>query len=210
MNIFITGATGYIGGTLAARLVSVGARVRGLVRSPHSAARLAGQGIEPVLGDLDDAELLVREARAADGVINTASADHAPAVRALIAGLAGSGKALLHTSGSSVIGDDARGGYRSEQVFDADTPLLIHPAKQARRDIDLQVLGAATLGVRCHRSLRAGAGARARPTSRWAATTGCGPRAPEPNWAGHRDRPRCWTGSPMRCPLKPTLAPFLT
>lgn len=147
-TVFLTGATGYIGGTLAARLVSAGTRVRGLVRSRQNAALLAARGIEPVLGELGDAELLSREARAADGVINTASADHAPAVRALIAGLQGSGKPLLHTSGSSVIGDDARGGYRSEQVFDASTPLIINPAKQARRDIDLQVLSAAGLGVR--------------------------------------------------------------
>lgn len=145
---FLTGASGYIGGTLAARLISAGMRVRGLVRSPHSAALLAARGIEPVLGELGDAELLTREARAADGVINTASADHAPAVRALIAGLQGTGKPLLHTSGSSVIGDDARGAYRSEQVFEADTPLIINPAKQARRDIDLLVLNAAAQGVR--------------------------------------------------------------
>ena len=148
MNLFITGAGGYIGGSVAAALLASGHQVRGLTRSPHSAAQLAARGITPVLGALDDAELLAREARQSDGVINTASADHLGAVQALIAGLAGSGKPLLHTSGSSVIGDDARGACLSAHVFDGSTPLLVNPAKQARRDIDLQVLNAATLGIR--------------------------------------------------------------
>jgi nucleoside-diphosphate-sugar epimerase len=147
-TIFLTGATGYIGGSLAARLVEAGTRVRGLVRSPESAALLAQRGIEPVLGGLDDADLLTHEARAADGVVNTASADHAASLRALIAGLEGSGKPLLHTSGSSVIGDDARGHHSSETVFDEDTPLVVNAMKQPRRDIDLMVLGAAARGVR--------------------------------------------------------------
>ena len=147
-TIFLTGATGYIGGSLAARLVEAGSRVRGLVRSRESAALLTERGIEPVLGGLDDADLLTREARAADGVIDTASADHAASVRALIAGLEGSSKPLLHTSGSSVIGDDARGNHGSGTLFDEDTPLVVNATKQPRRDIDLMVLGAAARGVR--------------------------------------------------------------
>lgn len=145
---FLTGAAGYIGGSLAAQLVAAGHRVRGLVRNPASAALLAESGIEPVPGGLDDAALLTREAGAADGVVNTASADHAASVQALIAGLEGSGKPLLHTSGSSVIGDDARGSRRSEVVFEEDTPLAVQAMKQHRRDIDLMVLGAAARGVR--------------------------------------------------------------
>lgn len=148
MNLFITGAGGYIGGSVAAALLASGHQVRGLTRSPHSAQQLAARGIAPVLGTLDDADLLAREARQSDGVINTANADHLGAVQALIAGLAGSGKPLLHTSGSSVIGDDARGDHLSAQVFDGETPLRVNPAKQARRDIDLLVLGAAAQGVR--------------------------------------------------------------
>lgn len=147
-TFFLTGATGYIGGTLAVRLLGGGARVRGLVRSPDGATRLAALGIEPVLGDLDDAELLSHEARTADGVISTASADHAPSVRALVAGLRGTGKPLVHTSGSSVIGDDARGESGSDMVFDEDTPLVVDVRKQPRRDIDLMVTAAASQGVR--------------------------------------------------------------
>lgn len=148
MNIFVTGVGGFIGGSVAAALLAGGHRVRGLARSTVNAQRLAVCGIEPVLGTLDDAELLTREARASDGVINTASADHAGAVHSLIAGLEGSDKPLLHTSGSSVVGDDARGSRVSEQIFDEATPLVVNPAKQPRREVDLRVLGAAARGIR--------------------------------------------------------------
>jgi nucleoside-diphosphate-sugar epimerase len=148
MNIFLTGAGGYIGGSVAQALLAAGHRVRGLTRSESTAQLLAASGIEPVLGTLDDSDLLIREARASDGVVDTASADHAGAARSLIAGLEGSGKPLLHTSGSSVAADDARGSYRSESVVDEETPWIVHPAKQARRDIDLMVLGAAGRGIR--------------------------------------------------------------
>jgi nucleoside-diphosphate-sugar epimerase len=148
MNIFITGVGGYIGGSVAAALLATGHRVRGLTRSEASAKRLAAIGIDPVVGTLEDADLLAREARACDGVINAANSDHAGAVQSLIAGLEGSNKPLLHTSGSSVVGDDVRGARRSEQVFDGQSPLVVNPAKQARREIDLQVLGAAARGVR--------------------------------------------------------------
>jgi uncharacterized protein YbjT (DUF2867 family) len=41
MKIFVTGAAGYIGGTLAQRLVQEGHQVHGLVRSPEKANLLA-------------------------------------------------------------------------------------------------------------------------------------------------------------------------
>jgi len=148
MDIFLTGATGYIGGTVAIRLIEAGHSVRGLVRTSAKAELLARHGIEPVVGTLDDDALLTREAREADGVINTANADHPSSVRALISALTGSGKPLLHTSGSSVIGDDARGSRVAEAIFDEDTPLVVPSAKQDRRDIDLMVLRAAESGVR--------------------------------------------------------------
>jgi nucleoside-diphosphate-sugar epimerase/quercetin dioxygenase-like cupin family protein len=130
------------------RLVELGWQVRGLVRSPQRAALLEQRGIQPVLGGLDDADLLRREAAAADAAINTASADHAAAVHALLQGVEGSGKPFIHTSGSSVVGDDARGGPGRGNVIDEDTPFVVAPLKQPRRDIDLAVLGAAERGVR--------------------------------------------------------------
>ena len=148
MKLFITGATGFIGGTVARRLISAGHSIRGLVRGDNKARQLEALGMEPVLGSLEDYDLLAREAQSADGTINTANSDDLLAVEALIEGLRGSGKPLLHTSGSSVIGDDARGNRLSESIFDEDTPFIVDPVKQPRRDIDLRVLGAAEEGIR--------------------------------------------------------------
>ncbi|GIV77672.1 MAG: oxidoreductase [Litorilinea sp.] len=54
-TVLVTGATGYIGGRLAERLVTEeGVHVRGLVRNPAKAAELARRGIEVVPGDITD------------------------------------------------------------------------------------------------------------------------------------------------------------
>ena len=54
MKVFITGATGYIGGSVATRLLERGDHVIGLARSAEAAAALKKRGIEPLMGDLDD------------------------------------------------------------------------------------------------------------------------------------------------------------
>lgn len=148
MKIFVTGAGGFIGGSVAMRLLGQGHQILGLVRNDVAAKRLAESGIEPVMGTLDDTDLLIRQARSSDAVINTANADHRASVQALLEGLKGSGKPLLHTSGSSVVGDDARGAFCSPHIFDEQTPWVINPFKQARRDIDLLVLSGVNDGVK--------------------------------------------------------------
>lgn len=147
-NVFVTGATGFIGGTVALRLVERGYHVRGLARDPVKADQLAKLGIEPVIATLDDVQILAEEARRADGVINAASADHLASLQCLVAAVEDTGKPLLHTSGTSVVGDDAKGNFSSDTIFDESTPLVVQPAKQARREIDLSVLAASSRGVR--------------------------------------------------------------
>ncbi|NWD42672.1 NAD-dependent epimerase/dehydratase family protein [Pseudomonas yamanorum] len=148
MKIFLTGANGFVGGSVAHHLIAQGHSVRGLLRDPQKAARLQAQGITPVIGSLDDRQLLIDEARQADAVIDAANSDHAGAVDAFIEALRGSGKLLIHTSGSSIIGDDALGNTLSEHIFDEDTPFIIEAPKQARYDIDLRMMAAADLGIR--------------------------------------------------------------
>ncbi|MCP2256592.1 Nucleoside-diphosphate-sugar epimerase [Streptoalloteichus tenebrarius] len=152
MRVFLTGATGYIGGSLAARLVRDGHEVVGLTRSERGAEALRERGVAPVLGTLDDRAVLAREAAAADAVINAADSDHRVAAEALVDALAGSGKPLLHTSGSSIVGDDARGEL-SEHVYTEedirpDGPWRPTPDKAPRVAIDRLVLDAGTRGVR--------------------------------------------------------------
>ena len=135
MKVFITGASGYIGGALADALLKGGNGVSGLARSDETAAALRGRGIAPVAGGLDDAEALGRAARAADVTINAANAGHRGAVEAMLNALAGSGKTLIHPSGSSIVGTRARGEL-VEAVFDEDTPFAPSPQRQARVEID--------------------------------------------------------------------------
>jgi nucleoside-diphosphate-sugar epimerase len=147
MKIFVTGAGGFIGGSIAAGLARDGHQVRGLVRRAEQSEELKRLGIEPVLGSLDDRALLIDEARAADAVINAASSDHRGAVEALIEGLAGSNKTLLHTSGSSIVGD-ASGGESSEAIYREDSLPEPTADKAPRVAIDNLVLDAAKRGVR--------------------------------------------------------------
>ena len=147
MKIFVTGAGGFIGGSIAAGLARDGHQVRGLVRRAEQSEELKRLGIEPVLGSLDDRALLIDEARAADAVINAASSDHRGAVEALIDGLEGSNKTLLHTSGSSIVGD-ASGGESSEAIYREDSLPEPTADKAPRVAIDNLVLDAAKRGVR--------------------------------------------------------------
>src|SRR5438309_5142533 len=54
MQVFVTGATGYVGWSVATAFRRAGHRVWGLTRSEAKARRLAQQEIEPVVGDLGD------------------------------------------------------------------------------------------------------------------------------------------------------------
>jgi nucleoside-diphosphate-sugar epimerase len=146
MNIFITGSAGFIGGSIATGLVQRGHQVTGLVRSAEQAEEMLTLGITPVIGTLDDSALLTEQARKADAVINAASSDHLGAVEALIAGLKGSNKTFLHTSGSSIVGD-ASGGKGSDVIYIEGQLPEPTPDKAARVAIDNLVLDAARQGV---------------------------------------------------------------
>jgi nucleoside-diphosphate-sugar epimerase len=52
--VLVTGATGFLGGSLVRRLLLEGRRVRALVRTPTKAAQLTAQGVEVVVGDIAD------------------------------------------------------------------------------------------------------------------------------------------------------------
>jgi nucleoside-diphosphate-sugar epimerase len=147
MKVFMTGASGYIGGTVADRLVQAGHSVTGLARTEDTAARLRAHGIEALRGDLSSHGLVSNAARSADAVINCANAEDPFVVAAILEGLAGSGKAFVHTSGSSVVGDKAAGKF-SPKIYHEDTPLEPLPEKIQRVAVQRVVLAAAGQGVR--------------------------------------------------------------
>lgn len=72
MKVFVTGAAGFIGGSIATGLVKAGHSVTGLVRSVEQAAEMTALGITPVIGSLDDTAVLTEQAQKADAVINAA------------------------------------------------------------------------------------------------------------------------------------------
>lgn len=147
MRIFCTGASGYIGGSVAVALAAAGHEVSGLVRSDASAAQIAALGIAPVHGTLDDLDTLRISAARADVVINAASSDHERSALAMLEALAGTSKAFLHTSGTSIVGTQAA-GQRVDDVFDETTPLKPSSGRAARIALNERILAFKDKGVR--------------------------------------------------------------
>jgi nucleoside-diphosphate-sugar epimerase len=147
MKVFMTGASGYIGGTVADSLIKTGHAVAALARTEEAAAKLRAHRIEAVRGDLSSHSVVRNAARSADAVINCANAEDPFVVAAILEGLAGSGKPFLHTSGTSVVGDKSAGMF-SPKIYHEDTPLDPLPEKIQRVAVHRSVLAAAAQGVR--------------------------------------------------------------
>lgn len=150
-QVFVTGVAGYIGGSVAARLVKAGYKVKGLTRLEPNKDKLEAIGIEAVIGDLSDFALVTEHAQEADIVIDAADSDNEEAVKTFLEALKGSGKIFIHTSGSSIVSDQAN-GEPSENIFDdhlydKGSTFKPDPKKQARVDIDKLVLNAAKDGI---------------------------------------------------------------
>ncbi|KAF1851240.1 NAD dependent epimerase/dehydratase family protein [Cucurbitaria berberidis CBS 394.84] len=127
-KLFITGATGYVGGDALYAIANTypDLEITALVRNSDKGAKVAAQysKIRLVYGNLDSTELLTTEASKADIVVHAADCDHLGSANALIAGLAQSQKKafLIHTSGTGVLGfQDAESstyGVKREKVYD--------------------------------------------------------------------------------------------
>lgn len=72
--VFLTGATGFIGGRLAAALVARGRRLRCLVRRPERTGALQALGAELVIGDVADAAAMRHGVEGASLAIHVAGA----------------------------------------------------------------------------------------------------------------------------------------
>ena len=73
MRVFLTGATGFIGGQVAKGLRERGDEVVCLVRSPEKATELEALGCELVAGDLGDREAMRGAMEGCDGAIHAAA-----------------------------------------------------------------------------------------------------------------------------------------
>src|SRR5260370_15429416 len=146
LNIFLTGATGYIGGAIAEALLARGHRVTGLVRSDDAASKLSAKGVVPHRGDLASPASLADVTRSSDGVIHAGTTSDGrldrEAVRAMLEALGGSGKPFVYTSGVWVLGDT--GGA----VADESAPLKPAALVAWRPGVEAMVLESARHGVR--------------------------------------------------------------
>ncbi|KAG0296104.1 hypothetical protein BGZ98_001106 [Dissophora globulifera] len=157
IRLFVTGLTGYIGSSALDLLFkdpSARTRftVRALVRSQEKAdSDIRPFGVEPVIGSLDDVDLLTEEASQADVVLHFAHADHHPAIKAILKGLehrprrhdaARKRPILIHTSGTGVLTDKAHGNVAGTTIYyDNDVAQLSSLADtQPHRDVDLEII----------------------------------------------------------------------
>jgi nucleoside-diphosphate-sugar epimerase len=151
MRVFVTGASGHLGSAIVPELIAAGHDVVGLARSDAAAATITGYGATVHRGDLEDLDGLAKAAADADGVIHLAfdhdrmrTGDWPAAIAADLAvlhafgdALAGTGKALVGTSGTLAIANLGRTG--TEQ--DPGNP-------GGRTDAENAVIGFAERGVR--------------------------------------------------------------
>src|SRR5712692_10085850 len=150
MQVFVTGATGFIGSAIVRELLTAGHQLLGLARNDAAADALARWGVEAHRGELSDTDSLAAGARACEGVIHTAfirdwsttpfevavETDRR-AVEALAGPLEGSGKPLVIASATLTV---AHARPATEQ--DAPAPASPRAASEAT------VLAAAGRGVR--------------------------------------------------------------
>ncbi|KAF6747570.1 hypothetical protein DFP72DRAFT_919668 [Ephemerocybe angulata] len=153
-KILITGATGYIGGSVLGRLLvhpeSKSFEIVALVRSAEKAAKISTLGVETVVGDYDNLALLTELASNADVVFEIVDCDRLPPNEALIQGakqrFEATGKApiLIHTSGSALIMDDAHGLHGNHKVYSdlQSDEIEALPDTALHRNVDLAYLKA--------------------------------------------------------------------
>lgn len=139
MKIFLTGATGYIGSSVGKYLVDNGHEVYGLIRNPSKQEVIRQLGMIPVLGSLEDSGLLRRYAELSDAVIHTADADHRAAIEVFLTALDNTGKLFIHTSGSSVVGDDVLGDFENPEIYDEEMPFTPMDVRRERVNINNMV-----------------------------------------------------------------------
>ncbi|EGN98930.1 hypothetical protein SERLA73DRAFT_181658 [Serpula lacrymans var. lacrymans S7.3] len=153
-NVFIIGATGYIGGAVLELLLehptASSSQFTALVRSPEKAQKLESVGVHAVVGSLSELDKLEQLASQSDVIFACADADNVPATKAILAGLKkrydSTGKApiLIHTSGTGVLMDKAAGKYAYDTIYD-DTDveqLETLPDTQIHRNVDLLIIEA--------------------------------------------------------------------
>jgi nucleoside-diphosphate-sugar epimerase len=143
-RIFVTGACGYIGSAIAARLARKGHKVFGLTRSREHARALDAMGVHPVLGDLAGEQDWLGVLQNCDGAVHTAfdgengaaDVDHAALEGFRLASLDGRVRRVLYTSGTWVHGHGDAGSADERTPL---APLAVVQWRAAHEEIALDL-----------------------------------------------------------------------
>ncbi|KAF9806336.1 hypothetical protein IEO21_08716 [Rhodonia placenta] len=154
-NIFLIGATGYIGGSVLTRLQSHASAntfdITVLVRSAEKAKVLQEKfGVKTVVGSNEDLDKLEALSEQSHVVFSCADADNLPAIEAILRGLRkrhasiGDLPTLIHTSGTGEIATQAKGMFASDTIYsDTDVDQIKSiPPTALHRDVDLAIVAA--------------------------------------------------------------------
>ena len=160
MQIFITGASGWIGTAVIPELLDAGHDVLGLARSDESARVIEASGARVCRGDLDDLDALAAAADSCDAVLHLAF-KHELAFSGQFEAAAAADRRVIDTIGDTFAGSDrafviasgtlgvAPGRVATEHDgIDAD-PVGVHGAGPSIRHANaMATLALATRGVR--------------------------------------------------------------
>ena len=146
--VFVTGATGYVGSVVAEKLCTSGYTVRGLTRRAEGVDFLRDKGIEPVVGDVHDIDLMAKAALGAYAVVHTAAPNDPTrfksieemidsvlrAVEIMVKTAQVNDARLLVTSGTSVY------GHTSGKIVDETAPLQPMPGTERLVQLETQLI----------------------------------------------------------------------
>lgn len=146
MRVLVTGASGTIGAAVSRALLATGHQIVGVA---HTGADRLPSGVEPVVADLFDAAAVAAAAEGVDAAVHAATSNDERAgqldrtvVNALLDAFAGTGQALVYTSGLWVHGNT--GTVPATEDSPLDPPMVV----AWRPDVERLVADGAARGVR--------------------------------------------------------------
>lgn len=150
-QIFVIGASGYVGRNLTRHFTQQGHDVLGLARSANASSVVQAAGGRPVQGDLEaDLASVVVTARSSDVTVYAAQVpfDREPGVlQALCEGLAGSTGTFVFLSGSGVFMQRTQGAWSADSFAEED-PFVPEPLALPRVQAEAIVRQSAQRGLR--------------------------------------------------------------
>lgn len=130
MNVFVIGATGYVGSAVSEALKAAGHSVLGTARSQAGTQKLQGMGVEPVGADITNPSSLRDAAVRSHATIYSvfyanpdAHEKESAALQTLVDALAGTNKPFIFTSGAWIYGDT--GDRSADEHSPLNPPALI-------------------------------------------------------------------------------------